>query len=199
MKWKLKDVSKDTDNRFLNYYTLRWDVDGKEHVYYMASRNDEAHLKPLTGDFDRPDAVMCPLYYVNPEDKEIYVLVTKQFRPAIGGIVYSMVAGLLDPGDASVEEAVRREALEEAGAIVEDTELLCPTSPTSSGLSDECNAMVLGRIKGFVHNDLEEFEDINTELVKLRDIKKMMDDPDKHFALMARLAYLYLYERFIKD
>ena len=150
MKWELKHVDKETDHRFLNYYTLHYDVirddDSIGHVdYYMASRHGTDDLLPVTHRNRLPDGVLIPLYQEDPKTKEISVLLTRQYRPAIGDYVNSVVAGLVDDGEDLLTTA-RREASEEAGALVDDLEVLVDCGPTASGFSDETNAIVLGRI-----------------------------------------------------
>ena len=86
--------------------------------------------------------------------------------------------------------------LEEGGVLIDNLELLVPTSPTSSGLSDEVNAVVLGQIVGFKENHLEEFEDISIKLIKLKEVEKMLKDPSYFFAMNVRLIIKYLLLRF---
>ena len=93
-------------------------------------------------------------------------------------------------------EAAKREALEEAGAIITDLEVLAPNGTTSSGLSDETNAVVLGRIVSFKEKNLEAFEDIDSRLYSLDEVKEMLKDDQYLFALNVRLILLYLLERF---
>lgn len=200
MKWKVKKVNQETDHKFLNFVTLTYDVtknDGEhyDYNYFMATRHKDGQVLPLTQDYDRPDGVTIPLYHVDEEGK-VSVLLTSQFRPAIGRRVTSVPAGLMDPDDKDILEVAKREALEEAGAIIDDLEILAPTGSTSSGLSDETNAMVLGRIVSFKEKSLEDFEDIESRLYSLDEVKSMLHDDKYFFALNVRLTLLYLIERF---
>jgi ADP-ribose pyrophosphatase len=197
MNWKLKNIKKETDHPFLNFYTVTYEVDKDglkyDYSYFMSSRNSEENLVCKTQDTSQADGVLMPLYYVNPETKEISLLITKQFRPALNKYVSSFPAGLIDPNE-TIETTAHREALEEAGAIIDDLELICPPSPTSSGLTDELNAIMMARITGFKSNELEMFEDINTELVPLKDIEKYMES--HFFAMQIRLVIKYILLRF---
>ena len=166
-----------------------------DYEYFMATRHDKDHILPLTKDYSRPDGVTIPLYYVDEEGK-ISILLTSQFRPAVGRRVTSIPAGLLDEDDTDILEAAKREALEEAGAIITDLEVLAPNGTTSSGLSDETNAVVLGRIVSFKEKNLEAFEDIDSRLYGLDEVKEMLKDDKYFFALNVRLMLLYLLERF---
>ena len=98
MKWTLDSVSKETNHPFLNFYTLHYTVDQadgqKNYQYYVASRKEADTMRPRTKDFKKPDAVIIGLYKI--EDGEVSILMTKQFRPALGTYVFSIVAGLID-------------------------------------------------------------------------------------------------------
>ena len=110
----------------------------------------------------------------------------------------SFPAGLLDPEDPDMLVAAKREAKEEAGVEIDDMEILAPACPTSSGLSDELDGFILARIVGKEEKKLEDFEDISTRLVPLKDVPAMMKDPAYHIPLPVRLCLHYLLERFAR-
>ena len=197
MNWKLIDVIQETNHPYLNFYTLVYEVtdkeEKKEYKYFLASRKKKDELYALKKN-ERPDGVIIPCYYIDKEG-EISLLITSQFRPALNRVVTSIPAGLLDEGD-DIFSCAKREALEEGGVLIDNLELLVPTSPTSSGLSDEVNAVVLGQIVGFKENHLEEFEDISIKLIKLKEVEKMLEDPSYFFAMNVRLIIKYLLLRF---
>jgi len=197
MNWKLKSVKKETDHPFLNFYTVTYEVDKDgnkyDYSYFMSSRHDEKHLLCETEDTSHPDGVLMLLYYIAPENNEISLLITKQFRPALNKYVSSFPAGLIDSNE-DIEQTAHREAMEEAGVTIKNLELICPPSPTSSGLTDELNAIVMAQITGFKNKNLEEFEDINTELVPLKNIEDYMKS--HFFAMQIRLVIKYILLRF---
>ena len=199
MHWKLKDIIQETNHPYLNFFTFVYEIsDGKqvkEYRYYVASRHQKDKLYALHHS-SRPDGVLIPCYHINDKG-EVSLLITSQFRPPLNRIVTSIPAGLLDEKD-DVFTAAKREALEEGGVIIDVLELLAPASSTSSGLSDEVNAIVLGKIVGFSNNKLEEFEDIKTRLIPLDELVKMLDDDNYFFAMNVRLLVKYLFLRFNK-
>lgn len=200
MKWHLKQIKQETSHPFLNFFTAVFDVEKEghshhEYEYYFASRHDIDHLMLKTKDFNHADGVVMPLYYIDDKGK-VSLLMTRQFRPAIGAYLTSFPAGLIDKSDDDLFSAVKREAKEEAGVEITDLEILAKPGATSSGLSDEINAVVLARITSFNHNSLEEFEDIKTSLVPLEELKKMFDDDNYHFPVNIKILCLYLLERF---
>jgi ADP-ribose pyrophosphatase len=197
MKWTLLKAVKETNHPFLNYYTLYYDVEKADghhpYSYFMATRKKEGFLVSQTKDYTKTDGVLIPLYYIDPSTKKISFLFTTQFRPPLNNYVHSVPAGLVD-GDDDVKTTAIREAKEEVGADITDLEVLCLPCPTSSGLSDEMNSVVLGRITSFEYKNLEEFEDIEYELVPLEKVEEYMDT---HFmAMQVRMLMKYLVLRF---
>ena len=197
MKWTLKEVIQETDHPFLNFYTLVYDVEKKDghhtYSYYMSSRRTKEELVCKTHQFSKPDGVLIPLYLNDPKTGKLSLIITHQFRPPLNNYVNSFPAGLID-GDEDLKLAATREAREEVGADIADIEVLATASPTSSGMSDEMNAVVLARVTGFEDRELEEFEDIGFDIVPL---DKMEEYTSTHFfALQIRMIIKYLLERF---
>ena len=106
-----------------------------------------------------------------------------------------LIAGYVTKGE-NAKQALFREVKEETGYDVSHVELLLPASPTSEGLSDECNAVVLAELKDKGTDNKEEFEDIDAALCSRERIKKMLLDDSYLFSNSARLLILYLLERF---
>ena len=202
MKWRFLSATQDTDHPFLNLFTLHYEVekdDGTKspYSYFVASRNGIDSIKAKTRDYSHADGVVLALYSLDMETHEVSVMMTRQFRPALGGYMVSFPAGLLDPDDQDDFEAASREAKEEAGALISSWEVLCPPCPTSSGLSDELDSLLLGRIESLEENRLEEFEDISCSLIPLKTIAQWLKDPTHYvIPMMARITLLYLLERF---
>ena len=199
MDWKLIDIKQETDHRFLNFFTLHFEItkNGVSHPYeyFLASRHDKEHLLAKTKNYQRPDGVVMGLYRVR--DGKVEVLLTSQYRPPIGAYLTSFSAGLLEEGD-DIVSAAKREAAEEAGVIIDCVEVLCPPSPTSSGLSDEMVALVFGEITGYTEKRLEDNEDITSSFVPLEEIPSILTDPNRIVPLNVRLMLLLMLERFGK-
>ena len=197
MKWELISSEKETDHRFLYFYSLSYKVGDKSYSYFLASRHEnKADLRPFSREFSRPDGVIIALYRDTPRGKE--VLLCRQFRPALNSYVIEFPAGLLEPSDPSEMEAAKREAEEESGAKIKNIELIAPSSPTSTGLSDECCSVVLAEVEAVGESHLEEFEDIDSSFVSLGKLKEILDDPKCLIALNVRLLALLLLQRWAK-
>lgn len=188
MDWILERVEQETEHRFLNFYTFHYRVDGKPYPYFVASRHAKEGLFALN-EHTRPDGVLILALKQDPEPS---VLLIRQFRPPLGRKVIEVPAGLCDEGDADVVASAKREANEETGVRLCDVRLLCPPSPTSSGLSDEMVAVVVGTVDSLGENHREQFEDIEARFVPLKDIPTLLQDESNFIALNVRLALLYL-------
>lgn len=196
MKWKLKSVDKQTNNKFLNCYALNYEVEKEDgphnYSYYVASRHSQNSLSSLTKDYAKVDGVIIPTVYIDDNNK-IFFVFTKQFRPALNTFVYSVPAGLVDD-DEDIEITAKREVEEEAGGIVYETEILSLSTPTSSGLSDECNAVVLAKVHEFKNQNLEEFEEINTFRIPLEEANDFIDS--HFFAMQPKFVVKFLIEKY---
>ncbi len=197
MKWTYLGSSKETEHRFLNFYVMHYEVDQKPYDYFLASRNEsEEKLRASTGNILRPDAVLIGAYLLKEEG--ISFLLEKQFRPALNRYVYSFPAGLMDEEDENEISAAKREAKEETGYEIENVVRLLPPSPTSEGMSDECNSVVCCRLKEKGNCAKEEFEDIEAKLYSEEEVYALLEDQSVLFSNSARLLLLLLLERYGK-
>lgn len=104
----------------LMFQKIEWvGSDGKTRIWETAERAS-----------GRGAVMIIP--WLMPEKKLILI---RQYRPPLRGLVIEFPAGLIDPGE-TVEEAAKRELREEAGYEGEVTEILPPTYNTP-GLSSE--------------------------------------------------------------
>ncbi len=200
MDWKIVQINKETDHKFLNFYTATYEVEKEEGkkktTYFFASRNLTIDkLRIYRKEYQKPDAVLIGSYLIC--EGTPYLLLEKQFRPALNREVISYPAGLVDSGE-DLFTAARRELLEETGYHAKEVSLLVPPSPTSEGLSDECNAVVLAELESKGEASLEEFEDIKAKLYSLSEVKAMLQDSSLLFSNSAYLLTLLLLERLQK-
>ncbi|MFY2765477.1 NUDIX hydrolase [Arenimonas sp. MALMAid1274] len=110
---------------------------------------------------------------VTPEDKLVFV---EQFRVPMDANTIEMPAGLVGDIDASdtLEEAARRELLEETGWLAAEVKVLM-IGPTSSGLSNERIAFVRARGLTRVHaGGGDESEDITVHEVPVADAPRWL-------------------------
>jgi ADP-ribose pyrophosphatase len=110
---------------------------------------------------------------VTPEDKLLFV---EQYRIPMGAPTIEMPAGLVGDLDAhdTMEEAARRELLEETGWQADEVRVLM-VGPTSSGMSNELIAFVRARGLTRVHaGGGDESENITVHEVPVADAPRWL-------------------------
>ena len=110
---------------------------------------------------------------VTPENKLVFV---EQFRVPMNASTIEMPAGLVGDIDANdtLEEAARRELLEETGWLASEVEVLM-VGPTSSGMSNEVVAFVRARGLTRVHaGGGDETENITVHEVPVQDAPRWL-------------------------
>jgi len=108
---------------------------GSERSWVMATRLKAPRC--ATGRFDRPDAVVIAAYHVGRSQ----IVVTREYRIALGDYEYGFPAGLVDEGE-TVAEAARRELKEETGLEVVRCLRTGPPVYSTAGMTDESVSMV---------------------------------------------------------
>lgn len=183
-------IRKLTDHRFLNMYAL--DVtygQNQKGIYQVASRAKEIDQLKISTRVNKPDGVL--IYSVYGEQKDRIVLV-HQYRYPIDDFIYEFPAGLIEPGEAYKEAAIR-ELKEETGLTL--TPFSAPkgySRPffTSIGMTDESCATVFGYASG---NPTEEFqetaEDIRIVLADKEEVRRILRE--ENIAIMT--AYMLMH------
>lgn len=186
---RIRNVKKQTNNRFLNMYELEvTHRDGKVSPYYMASRvEDPAKIKAVTG-VNTPNGVI--MYGVYGEQKDRVVLV-RQYRYPIGGYVYEFPAGLVEAGEELTDAGVR-EMFEETGLTFAPVEAGCYTKPffTTVGMTDESCGTVFGYCSGQPTNTHQESsEDIQVVIADREECRRILKE--ENVAIMC--AYMLMH------
>jgi ADP-ribose pyrophosphatase len=180
---KIKGSRKLTAEKWLNLFEVRYIArTGNEKSWQMASRLNEP--KCITGGFHRPDAVVIvPFHCVR--DK---LVITREYRVPLDGYEYGFPAGLVDNGE-SVEQAARRELIEETGLTVSRFIKVSPPIYSSAGMTDESVAMVYVECEGEPSNSAN----TDSELIEIRFISPdealdLLNDTSLKFDAKAWLA-----------
>ena len=142
MKVKIKDSSKLTAERWLNLFDVKYVArTGEEKSWQIASRQKEP--KCVTGRYQQPDAVVIvPFHAVKNK-----MVILREYRVPLNDYEYGFPAGLVDRGE-SVEQATRRELMEETGLTVSRFTKFSPPIYSSAGMTDESVAMVYVECEG---------------------------------------------------
>ena len=124
------------DAEWLRLFRLHYRTKSRtERSWVMATRL--AAPRCTTGQFEKPDAVVIAAYHVG----RAQIVVTREYRVALGDYEYGFPAGLVDEGE-TVAEATRRELKEETGLDVVRFLRQSPPVYSTAGMTDESVAMV---------------------------------------------------------
>ena len=125
--------------------------DGREARWEMVDAPATATILPLTDD----ERVVC----------------VRQFRPGPARRMLSLPGGLIDPGE-SVVDAARRELREETGYAATSLQEVAATQANSR--TRPSHTLVALGCRPEHAQDLDDFEDIDVELVTLRDFRSLL-------------------------
>lgn len=139
---EIKGSRKLTAEKWLNLFDVRYVArTGDEKSWQIASRQKEP--KCVTGGYHRPDAVVIiPFHTVKNK-----MVITREYRVPLNDYEYGFPAGLVDSGE-SVEQAARRELMEETGLTVSRFIKISPPIYSSAGMTDESVALVYVECEG---------------------------------------------------
>ena len=191
---EIKKITQETHNKFLNFYDLETvNKVGKEGHYYMASRAKcENELKMKTGE-NNPDGVVIYSLYGENHDR---VVLIRQFRYPLGGYVYELPAGLVDPGE-NYHVAAVRELKEETGLELqplEVDEIYQKPYFTTVGMTDESCGTVYGYASGEISKKyMEASEEIEVVLADRKEVERILREEN------VALTCAYMMMHFLHD
>ena len=138
----IRDYEKLTAEPWLNLFRITFgDQEGKNRSWQMASRADIP--KCINGKFARPDAVVIAAFHSDTKK----MVVCREYRVALADFEYGFPAGLIDEGE-TIEDATRRELMEETGLTLTRMVDVSPILYSSAGMTDESVAMVCVTCRG---------------------------------------------------
>lgn len=152
---KFIGMEKVHDGRFIKRYNLLYETElGNQKVYEMISRRELNSFDDLTK--SHSEAVVL---IIHNSDKS-KILLSKEYRMAVGGFVYNFPAGLIDPGE-TTEVAAKRELWEETGLNLTTIEDVWPECYSAVGFANEKSQVIVGTADGEFKpstSDVEEIE-----------------------------------------
>lgn len=190
---RVKQIRKQTDNRFLNLYEFEAEHrDGKTTPYFVASRaGSQEDLKALCHG-ERSDGVI--IYAVYGEKKDRVVLI-RQFRYPINDYIYEFPAGLVEQGEDMFDAGVR-EIYEETGLRFTPKKVdraYAKPYYTTVGMTDECCGTVYGYCEGTPSNShQEDSEDIQIVLADREECKRILQE--ENVAIMCAYMLMHFLE-----
>ena len=184
---KFKRIDKKYEGKFISMYNAYYETElGREKVYEMISRNkDIKSIEELNN--SKCDAIIL---IVESEDHEM-ILLSKEYRMAVGGFAINFPAGLIDPGE-TCEEAARRELKEETGLdLISITEVL-PMSYSAVGVTNERSCCIIGTAGGTFTPSTSDEEEIEARWYTKAQVRELLRE--ENFAARTQ-AYCYWWSR----
>ena len=189
---KIKTIEKQTDNPFLNMYHLTFlDRAGNDRDYYFCTRNKDENIKIRTHELTSEG--IC-VYAVTKEEEPRLVMI-KEYRCPIDEEVYTLPAGLIDPGE-TPGEAAKREVLEECGYSFSEytggADFYRRPFFLAPGFSDEPGSAVFGTVEnldGKPQNESSEW--IEPMLCTKDEVRRILRE-EKMSVRAAFLCFLFL-------
>lgn len=184
---EFKGIKKVHEGRFITRYDVEYETkDGQTKIYEIISRNK--NLQTLE-DLNNPVADSVILILTDEKDQKI--LVSKEYRMAMGRWIYNFPAGLIDPGE-SVIEAAARELKEETGLDLVEVEDIVDHSYSAIGFSNERNVCLMGKASGTIKPSNSSLEEIEANWYTRAEVRKLLKT--EYFAARTQ-AYLYLWSK----
>jgi ADP-ribose pyrophosphatase len=182
------DVKKLTDERWLNLYAARFQHNGHKGRWVFASRREPA--QPATAG----DAVVI-VPVLRQRGKKPRLVVVREYRVPVRDYIYALPAGLLNEGE-SVEDAARRELMEETGLTITRVKRVSPLLYSSAGMTDESTYLIFvdaattagGKAK------LEASEELEPVVLDFAGLSRLCDDTSARFDVRA-WSVLYVYQQ----
>ena len=186
---KIGKIEKQTDTRFLNFYTFEAiHRDGTVSPYYVSSRAKRIEDLKAVSHQNKPDGVILYGVYGDRKDK---VVLIRQYRYPLGGYVYEFPAGLVEDGEDMMEAGIR-EMYEETGLTFVPKDGGSYSRPffTTIGMTDESCGTVYGYCSGTPNNfHQEDSEDIQVILADREECKRILRE--ENVAIMC--AYMLMH------
>ena len=157
---------------------MKWKTLSSEYVYkdkWLTARKDRC---------ERPDGKIIEKYYVLefPEwatalaiTEEGKVLLVRQYRHALGEECIELPGGCVDDADATLEDAIRRELLEETGYSFETAHYLGKTSPNPSTNNNLMHMFICAGGRKVQEQNLDENEEIVVDEVTMEELQELIE------------------------
>lgn len=175
--------------KFINRYDITYVTENNnEKKYEIISRDKD--ISSLEDLYLRPVDAVVIIAHNKAGDK---VLLNKEFRLAVGEVVYNFPAGLIDSGEDAATAAVR-ELKEETGLDLISIEDTMTESYSAVGFSNEKNICIVGIAEGEFAPSTSDVEEIEASWYTKEEVKELLNNPKVKFAARSQ-AYCYLWSK----
>ena len=168
---KITGFKKLTHARWINLFDISYtDKTGQERNWQVVSRNKQP--KCIAGKHDLPDAVLMIPFHTSEQK----LVVLREYRISLAGFQYEFPAGLIDDSE-SIEEASKRELMEETGLALTRITGVSPPVYNTAGLADESVVLVYCECTGAPSTDKNQgTEMIEVHLLSPADATEVLSD-----------------------
>jgi 8-oxo-dGTP pyrophosphatase MutT (NUDIX family) len=142
----------------------RFSRDGAEHDFHVLESSDWVNIIPITPSKD--------------------VVLVRQFRHGVRDCTLEIPGGMVDPEDASLLVAARREMLEESGYDSDRVETLGAIHPNPAILNNRCHSFVAYDVELRRDPQFDSTEETEVVLVPLLEIPDLIRRGDITHALV---------------
>ena len=166
---KFLDISKVSEGKYLTKYDIRYETrTGNLKNYEMVSRSKELSAQEELYGSPTDSVVMI---MTDPANERL--LLTREFRMALGRTVFGFPAGLVDPGESCVESA-RRELWEETGLTLTEIKEILPDSFNCVGITNEKSCVILGTAEGEFAKSTSDEEEIECRWYTREEVRRLI-------------------------
>ncbi len=189
---RITKIEKQTDNPFLNMYHLEFlDRMEAKRDYYFCTRNEDDKIKVRTHEMTAEGICV----YAVTKEKQPRLVMIREYRLPVDDEIYTLPAGLIDPGE-TAGEAAAREVKEECGFTFRECTkgakfyrkpfFLVP------GFSDEPGSTVFGTVEDLEAKPQNEpTEWIEPKLCTKQEVRRILEE-EKLSVRAAFLCFLFL-------
>ncbi|RFM27977.1 NUDIX hydrolase [Deminuibacter soli] len=158
---------------------LIWKTLSSEYLFkdnWLKARKDRC---------ERADGTIIDPYYVLeyddwvtalPVTEDGKIILVRQYRHALGEVCIELPGGCVDASDAALEDAIRREMLEETGYAFETVHYLGRTSANPSTNANLMHMFVATGGKRVQDQDLDQNEEIEVLEVTFEELQQLIDE-----------------------
>lgn len=123
-------------------------------------------------------------------DENENLIMVRQYRHGINELSLEFPAGVIDQGEAPLDAAIR-ELQEETGYSSSDWQEIGKLNPNPAFIDNECRFFLARNCKKTHETNFDYFEEIETELYKLSEVKEMIAQNKIGHSLVACGLYFY--------
>lgn len=167
---KFLGINKVSEGKFLVKYDIAYET--REHHlknYEMVSRSHDLKTQEQLYNSGADSVVMI---MTDPSGERL--LLTREFRMALGRTVYGFPAGLVDPGE-TCEESARRELWEETGLTLKTIDKVLPDSFNCVGITNEKSCVILGTAEGEFAESTSDVEEIECRWYTREEVRQLIE------------------------